>query len=213
MMAPETMTVVGPFLPVAEMCGAMATQLSEGQLRDIEICYNGELALHDTGVLRAAVIRGLLRPISEENVSIVNANLVAESRGLRLVERKDPEEADGAANLITVRVRTAAGTTTVSGTSEHGSPHIVQVDDLRVDLSPSAGFLLLCDNQDRPGMIGAVGMKMRDFDINISSMKVGRRQARGRALMVLELDEAPTAEQVKEIEAIPNIYSARLVRL
>ena len=62
-------------------------------------------------------------------------------------------------------------------------------------------------------MIGAVGMKMRDFDINISSMKVGRRQARGRALMVLELDEAPTAEQVKELEAIPDIFAARLVRL
>jgi D-3-phosphoglycerate dehydrogenase len=213
MVAPETMTVVGPFIPAAEMCGALATQLSEGQLRDMEIAYNGELALHDTGILRAAVIRGLLRPISEEHVSLVNANLVAESRGLRIVERKDPEEADGLANLITVRVRTAGGGTTVAGTVEHGTPHVVQVDDLRVDLSPSGGYLLFCNNQDRPGMIGAVGMKMRDFDINISSMKVGRTQARGRALMVLELDEPPTAEQVKEIEAIPDIFRARLVRL
>jgi hypothetical protein len=31
--------------------------------------------------------------------------------------------------------------------------------------------------------------------------------------MVLELDETPTAEQIKAIEAIPNIVSARLVRL
>ena len=213
LVAAETMTVVGPFVPAAELCGSLATQLSEGQLRDIEISYNGELALHETGILRAAVIRGLLRPISEENVSVVNANLVAESRGLRIVERKDPEEADGAANLIAVNLRTVSGGTTVSATVEHGQPHIVQIDDLRVDLSPSAGYLLFCDNQDRPGMIGAVGMKMRDFDINISAMKVGRRQARGRALMVLELDEAPTAEQLREIEAIPNIFSARLVRL
>ena len=159
------------------------------------------------------MIRGLLRPVSGEHVSIVNANLVAESRGLRVVEHKDPEEVDAAANLISVRVRTAGGSTTVSGTVEHGAPHIVQVDDLRVDLSPAGGYLLFCHSQDRPGMIGAVGMKMRDFDINISAMKVGRRQARGRALMVLELDEAPTAEQVREIEAIPNIYRARLVRV
>ncbi|MGH2583372.1 MAG: phosphoglycerate dehydrogenase [Dehalococcoidia bacterium] len=213
LVAPETMTVVGPFLPAAELSGSMATQLSEGQLQDVEIIYNGELALHDTGVLRAAVIRGLLRPISEEHVTIVNANLVAESRGLRIVERKDPEESEGVSNLITVRVRTTAGGTTVSSTVEHGSPRIVQVDDLRVDLSPAGGYLLFCHNQDRPGMIGAVGMKMRDFDINISSMKVGRRQARGRALMVLELDEAPTEDQLREIAAIPDIFSARLVRL
>jgi D-3-phosphoglycerate dehydrogenase / 2-oxoglutarate reductase len=211
--APETMTVVAPFLPAAEICGALATQLSEGQLRDVEIMYNGELALHDTGVLRAAVIRGLLRPVSEEHVSVVNANLVAESRGLRIVEHKDPEEGEGAAELIAVRLRTAGGPTTVSATVEHGIPHIIQVNDLRVDLSPAGGYLLFCDNQDRPGMIGAVGMKMRDFDINISSMKVGRQQARGRALMVLELDEAPTPEQLHEIEAIPDIYRARLVRL
>ena len=142
LVAPETMTVVAPFLPVAEMCGSLATQLSEAQLRDIEIVYNGELALHDTGVLRAAVIRGLLRPISEEHVSVVNANIVAEHRGLRIVERKDPEEAEAAVNLITVRVRTAGEDTTVSGTAEHGKPHVVQVNDLRVDLSPSAGYLL-----------------------------------------------------------------------
>jgi D-3-phosphoglycerate dehydrogenase / 2-oxoglutarate reductase len=213
LVAPETMTVVAPFLPAAEICGSMATQLSQGQLRDVEIAYNGELALHDTGVLRAAVIRGLLRPISEEHVSVVNANLVAESRGLRIVERKDPEEAEGAVSLLTVRVRTASGGTAVSATVEHGQPHIHQIDDLRVDFSPGSGYLLFCDNQDRPGMIGAVGMKMRDFDINISAMRVGRRQARGRALMVLELDEPPTEEQIKEIEAIPDIFSARLVRL
>jgi D-3-phosphoglycerate dehydrogenase len=213
MVAPETMIVVAPFLPVAEMCGSLATQLSTGQLRDVEITYNGELALHDTGVLRAAIIRGLLRPISEENVSVVNANLVAERRGLRIVERKDPEEAEGSANLVTVRVRTAAGDTTVSGTVGHGEAHIVEVNGLRVDLTPAGGYLLFCDNQDRPGMIGAVGMKMRDFDINISAMKVGRQQARGRALMVLELDEEPTPEQINEIEAIPDIFTARLVRL
>lgn len=212
--APETMTLVGPFLSTAEMLGALATQLSAGQWRDVEIAYNGELALHDTGLVRAAVIRGLLRPISEENVSVVNANLVAEQRGLRIVERKDPEEGEAAANLVSVTIRTAEGATTLRGTVAHGQPHIVEVNGLRVDLSPSGGgYLLFCDNQDRPGMIGAVGTKMRDFDINISSMKVGRQQARGRALMVLELDEAPTAEQLREVEAVPDIYSLRLVRL
>lgn len=213
LVAPETMRAIAPFVPAAEMISSLATQLVEGQLRDAEIVYNGELALHDTGVLRAAVIRGLLKPVSEENVSIVNANLIAERRGLHVVETKDPEEGDGAADLITVRLRTSAGNVSVSATVEHGVTHIVEIDELRVDVTPGGGVLLLCDNQDRPGMIGAVGMKMRDFDINISAMKVGRRQARGRALMVLELDEAPTPEQLKEIEAIPDIFSARLVRL
>lgn len=213
MVPPETLSVLTPFLSVGEMAGSLATQLSEGQWRSVELIYNGDLALHDTTMLRAAVIRGLLKPLSEINITVVNAALVAEQRGLRIVERKDPEEAEGSGNLLTVRLQTTAGDTTVSGAVEHGRPHIVELYGQRVDLTPSAGYLLLCDNTDRPGMIGAVGLKMGQFDINISSMRVGRREARGRALMVLELDDQPSAEQVREVESIPGIESARLVRL
>ncbi len=190
----------------------MATQLSEGQLDEIEIRYNGDLALHDTSVLRAGVIRGLLKPVCEENVTVVNADIVAERRGLRVIEHKDPQTADGVGNLISVRLATSAGTTEIVATVEHGEPHVVELNGLRVDVSPSDEYLLILDNQDIPGMIGQIGMLMKEFDINISSMKVGRRQARDRAVMVLGLDEAPTDEQIRRCERVPNIFSARLVR-
>ncbi len=38
---------------------------------------------HDTSPLKSAVIRGLLSPVSEENVTLVNASLIAEQRGMR----------------------------------------------------------------------------------------------------------------------------------
>ncbi len=212
MVAPETMSILSPYLAAAELVGSLATQLSEGQLRSVEIAYSGDLALHDTTVLRAAVIRGLLKPVSEGNISVVNANLVAEQRGLHIVELKDTEGEDGL-SAVTVTVQTRTGKSTVSGSVEHGLPHILSLHGLRVDLTPSAGFLLLCDNTDRPGMIGAVGTRMGAWDINISAMKVGRRAARGHALMVLELDDEPADDQVKEIESIPGINWARLVRL
>ncbi|MGI8551454.1 MAG: phosphoglycerate dehydrogenase [Dehalococcoidia bacterium] len=213
LLAPETFALVGPYIEAASLAASVATQLSAGQFGEIEVGYTGEIALHETGVLRASAIRGLLRPISEENVTIVNANLIAERRGLRIVERKDPTPEDGHANLITVRLSTSSGTTEVAGTVEHGEAHIVLINGLRVDLSPRERYLLICDNEDKPGMIGAVGRIMGDFDINISSMIVGRRAARGRALMVLGLDEAPSSEQLRTVEMLPNIYAARLVRL
>jgi D-3-phosphoglycerate dehydrogenase len=210
---PEALSMLKPFIEAAVMAGAIATQLSRGQLGEIEIRYNGELSLHDTSVLRAAVIRGLLKPISEENVTVVNADLVAEHRGLHVVEHKDPQADEGIGNAVGVRLKASGGTTEIVAGVEHGEPHIVMVDGLRVDVSPSDEYLLILDNQDIPGMIGQVGMLMKEFDINISSMKVGRREARGRALMVLGLDEAPSEGQLSRVESIPNIFSARLVRL
>jgi D-3-phosphoglycerate dehydrogenase len=212
LVAPETLAVVAPYLEAAELTGLLATQLAEGQMREIRLRYSGEIGQHDTTVLKAAAIRGLLRPISEENVTVVNAELVASGRGLRIIEIKGPTD-DTYSNLVTVEVETSAGVTTVSGTVEHGRPHIVEINGLWVDVTPAEEYLLICDNLDRPGMIGAVGMLMSKHDINISSMKVGRREQRGRAVMVLGLDEPVTDEQIQELLAIPDIYGAKLVRL
>jgi nitrate reductase NapAB chaperone NapD len=44
-------------------------------------------------------------------------------------------------------------------------------------------------------------------------MNVGRHEKRGTALMVLTLDEPTTAEQLDEVRKIPDIISAKLVRL
>ncbi|HLZ71558.1 MAG TPA: phosphoglycerate dehydrogenase [Dehalococcoidia bacterium] len=212
MIAPETLSALRPFAEAAVMAGSLATQLSSGQLGAVEIAYTGELSLHDTGLLRAGVIRGLLKPVSEENVTIVNADLVAQHRGLRITERKDPHGADGGSQ-VAVRVTTSTGATDVAATVEHGEPHIAMLDGMHVDVSPASHNLLILDNQDIPGMIGRVGTLMGEFDINIASMHVGRHRARGRAVMVLQLDEAPTEAQIRRIESIPNVFSARLVRL
>ena len=212
LVAPEALAMLRPFVDAAVLAGSIATQLSSGQLGEIEIAYTGELALHDSALLRAAVIRGLLRPVSEENVTVVNADLVAEHRGLHVVERKDPH-AEGEGSSVAVSLKTSGGGTRVVVGVQHGQTHIVEMENQQVDFTPREPFLLVVDNNDVPGMIGAVGTLMQEFDINISSMRVGRREARGRALMVLGLDEGPTDAQVARVAQIPGVFGARLLRL
>jgi D-3-phosphoglycerate dehydrogenase len=211
-LAPETLRVVGPYMEIAESIGAIATQLVTGKLKSIEIDYYGEIAENDVAPLRASVIRGLLRPISVENVNIVNANVVAQARGWKIDERLRSSH-EVYVNLVYVKVETSEAEITVGGTVEHGRQRIVSINDMDVDITPERGsFLLACDNEDRPGMIGRVGTLLGGFDINISSMQVGRRGRRGRALMLIAIDELPNETQVQEIEAIDGIYNVRLVR-
>ena len=105
MLVPETLKVVGPYMAVAEHVGAIATQLVTGKLTAISIDYYGEIAEHDVTPLRASMIRGLLKPISVENVNIVNANLVAQARGWEIEERMRTTH-DVFVSLIVVKVRT-----------------------------------------------------------------------------------------------------------
>lgn len=212
MLAPDTLKVVGPYMAVAETIGSVATQLVTGKLTSIEIDYFGEIADFDVTPLKASVIRGLMKPISEENVNIVNASLVAQSRGWNIEERQRTSH-EVFHNLIHVKVGTSEAEVTVAGTVEHGQPHVVILNGLDVDVMPEPGtFLLACDNEDRPGMIGKLGTLLGGFDINIRSMQVGRRGRRARALMLIGVDECPTDAQIAEIEAIDGIYNVRVVR-
>jgi D-3-phosphoglycerate dehydrogenase len=207
----ETMEVLRPFMAVAEKTASLATQLSDGQFRSLEIEYQGEIADHDVTPLKAATIKGLLAPISEENVTIVNANHIAEHRGLHITERKGPSEEY--TNLVAVRVETENGSTTVSGTDFHDGTHIVAVDDFRLDIPAADGYLLFCENLDRPGMVYAVSGILAKHDINISFMDLGREAVRGRALMVLGLDDETPPVVLEELGSVPDLYRARLAKI
>jgi len=211
MIAAETMSFIGPYIPVAEKVATLATQLAAGQMGNIEIEYLGDIAEHDTTALKAAVIKGLVSQISEDNVTIVNASLIAEHRGMRITERKGPGE-DKYANLIRVHLHASAGDTDVTGTIAHDGPHIVQINEFWVDIPPGDGWLLLCENQDQPGMIAAVSTLLGEHDINISFMNVGRIEVRGRALMAVAVDDSISPELVQRVTQIPGIFSARVVR-
>ncbi len=207
----ETMAALAPYVGAAAVAGNLASQLVEGQVNSILIRYDGEIAEHDVDVLKASVLGGLLAGVSEERVNIVNANLVAARRGIKVVEQKKAVS-ENYGSLLSLEATTSAGRITVSVTVMRDEVHIVRVNDYWIDLVPGGGYYLFSDHIDRPGIIGIVGKLAGDADINISYMYVSRLKPRGQALMVLALDEVMPEEQLQQLLALPDIHTARLVR-
>lgn len=208
----ETMSVLVPYTKVARTLGSLASQLAEGQASTVEVKYQGEISNYDTSILKVAVLNGLLELISEERINLVNANLVAARRGLKIVEQKEPG-CENYASLVTVAVTASGGTRTVAGTVLNGESHVVRINDYWLDIVPTGGYFLFCDHLDRPGLIGAVGKITGDADIDISAMHVGRLKPRGQALMVLALDEPLPEKQRQQVKSLPDVYTAKLVKL
>ncbi len=208
----ELQPVIMPFMKLASTLGRMASQLSEGQMESILVRFDGEIASYDTGALKAAILGGLLEAISEDRVNAVNANLIAAQRGIKVAEGKDPT-CENYTSLITVDAKTHKGAVKVAGTVMRGESHIVRVNDYWIDIVPTGGYFLFSDHRDRPGIIGAVGKVTGDADINISYMQVSRLKPRGEALMILALDEPINEAQQQKILAIPDIHTAKLVKL
>jgi D-3-phosphoglycerate dehydrogenase len=208
----EMLAVLAPFMQVATTVGQLLSQLVEGQVSTVRIKYEGEISNYDTNALKAAALGGLLEQVSEERINLVNANIVAARRGLKVTEEKEPT-CENYASLITMEATTSAGATTVAGTVMRKEVHIVRVNNYWFDIMPTGGYFLFCDHLDRPGLIGAVGKVTGDADIDISAMHVSRLKPRGQALMILAVDEPLSDEQCQQIASIPDIYTAKLVKL
>jgi len=209
---PETQAVLAPYIDVANYSGRLATQLSEGQIRSISLGFDGEITNYDTSILRSACLMGLLAPISDEKVNLVNAELLAKKRGLKLIEQKR-STSEQYNSLITVEIETSQGKTVISGTYMRSATHIVRVDDYWIDIVPSGRYMLFTDHEDKPGMIGSVGTITGKHDINIGFMEVGRLSPRGRATMILGLDDNVPQVALEEIKSLVNVFSVKVVYL
>ena len=208
----EMLAILAPFMKAVHTLGRLVSQLVEGQMNTIKLSYEGEISNYETNALKASALGGILEETSEERVNLVNANIVATERGLTVVEQKETT-CKNYASLITIEATTSSGVTVVAGTVMRGELHIVRVNDYWFDIAPAGGYFLFSDHLDRPGLISAVSKVTGDADVDISSMHVGRLKPRGQALMILALDEPLSKKQIKQVLAIPDVCTAKLVRL
>ena len=207
---PEMMPVLKPFIEVAAKIGKLAFRLGEGQMNSVKIKYEGEVSGYDVNAIKSALLGGLMGTISEEKINIVNASMIAGRRGINVSEEKNAA-CQNYASLITAEVATSVGTVAIAGTVLRGESHIVRVNEFWIDFVPTSGPFLFVDHKDRPGLIGAVGNITGSVDVNISAMYVSRVQARGKALMILDLDEQLPEDARQKILAISGVYTAQKV--
>ena len=93
-------------------------------------------------------------------------------------------------NIISVKLRGGGRERWVEGTVfEPESPRLCTLDGVPIE-APLGGTLVFMGNDDRPGVIGAVGSALGRHGVNIASFALGRDE-RG-AVSVLGVDEADT---------------------
>ena len=203
-----------PWLVLGRRLGRLAQGLSGGRAGGLEVRYGGELAEQATAAVGASVVQGLLEPVSAEGLTLVNAPLVAAQRGLSVAQTTRRGPAGQYTSLLEVAVQAEDGRRTeVAGTLSGEQPVVVGLLGYAVHLPAQAGYLLLTQHQDQPGVIGLVGTRLGQADINISSMQVGRAQPRGPALMVLQVDEPVPPQVVATLTTLPNVHSVHVVSL
>jgi D-3-phosphoglycerate dehydrogenase len=208
----ETMAAQRPFLVLGELLGRFCVQLEKDNVERVEVVVQGRLARRDPELIGRAVLTGLLGRVTAQAVNLVNAHLVARERGLAVRVQAAEEAASGYTNLVTVTTEAGQNRKIIAGTVFDGVPRIVRLRDLSIEFVPE-GHILVLAYEDRPGMVGKIGSILGRHNINIASMHVGRRTKRGRAIVVLLLDEVVLPEVVEEVAKALDADFARLIDL
>jgi D-3-phosphoglycerate dehydrogenase len=206
---PALLEEMRPYLRLAEQLGKFQSQFPDGRVVRLHILYSGTVLDYPMVALTTAVAKGFLEVHAEPPINYVNALRRLKQMGVELTDTRS-SKMFSYTNLITVEASTEDGRTySVSGTLFTPElPRIVVVNGKDVDTLPS-GNLIVIENRDLPGTVGAVTSLIGARHINIAQVTWGRTRPGGDAMTVINLDEAPPHGLIEDIRLLPNILWAK----
>lgn len=210
--SPELLQVLRPYLTLAEKLGSLHAQMAGALPQEVQVEYRGDVTQYNLAPLTLAVLKGLLSPVMEFAVNYVNAPILARERGIKIIESKGEEATDFTSSII-VRAKNGKESLEVEGAifaAKH--PRIVRVNTFYLEAVPE-GYILVLQNKDVPGVVGAVGTILGNHGLNIAGMELGRSEKGGNAISFTHVDEAVSKKALDELRALPQIVSATLVKL
>jgi len=208
---PEEQRPMLPYIDLSRRLGSMLSQCYTG-IDVLRVDYFGDISAYTTKPVSAAVLVGFFEPHLAGQVNPVNVWNVARERGIEVVESTS-NVGHGYSSLVRVSAQTASGEHSVEGTVfDQQRSRVVAIDGLPVELAPE-GHLLMFANDDKPGVVGAVGSFLGEHGINIADVSLARTEGAETAIAVMTLDQALDDETLQAFEALDVIIWARYVEL
>jgi D-3-phosphoglycerate dehydrogenase len=190
--------IVNQYAELAQRIGTVVSTIAPGHIKEAEVQYRGSIAEMSVEPVTLYFAIGLLQRHFEMPLNIVNVPVLAKERGISIDETKNPQPKDVAASF-TAKVVTDKVTRTVTGSVFGGTlPRIIEIDGFNIEVTPR-GSVLVIFNDDKPGVIGAVGTVCGKHNINICTMGVGQKLAEQKAMLAVSLDKEPERKVVEEL--------------
>ncbi|HEX7622230.1 MAG TPA: NAD(P)-dependent oxidoreductase, partial [Anaeromyxobacteraceae bacterium] len=208
----EVLEGIAPYLALAEKLGSLAAQIAPPSIHEVRLELAGELSRAPHRAIAAQVLKGLLRHVLDQPVNEVSAPAIAKERGLVVREELNPEAHDYVSQL-TVTLRGAGGEATVAGTVfGRQELRVVRVNRFRLEAVPE-GDIIMCENDDAPGVVGHIGTALGSAAVNIARIYLSRDAERRSAFSLINVDSAPSPEVLEALRRLDHVRVVRSIRL
>lgn len=206
------------YVLLGEKMGALQAQLlGPGKVQGMRVVLHGKgLAVPDmTRPMAAAVLKGALNHLLDQDVNYVNAESLARNLGMNFEVAFQQEAPSGYSNGVTVEFEIEGvlnGLRSLTGSCFGHEQRIVDVDGMRIDFQPK-GNLLMFNNPDKPGMLEHVSKIVSENGINIANFALGRVRPGGTAMSALSVDEAVPESVLAQLRSLPGIRNLMSVSI
>ena len=204
---------VKDYMLLAENIGALVKQLSNGNLKNINITVNGNLSELNVAPLEVAVLKGIFSSFIE-GVNFVNAPLIAKQRGLNVVTSKSQKDCTFIGS-ISVTLTTDVEENTVTGALiAKNMPRIVRINDYNMSIEAEE-HMLMVPHENKPSMVAKVAVVIGEHNININRMQVAQKSNKSDnvSIMIITTDSDVDDATMETINKIDGIKNAQYIKL
>ena len=199
----EEAPILKPYMRLGGLLGSFLGQVQADDLKGITIELDGKAAALNPEPVVASTLAGLLGSVME-SVNMVNAAAVASASGIAVSTIRHDRQCDYE-TLLRVTIAHKTGDRTIAGTLVGGNkPRIVEVQHIAVESNFPPNLLYL-RNYDKPGLIGDLGSLCSKHGVNIATFHLGRRDAGGEAVALIEIDGSLPSDVLPEIRALEQV--------
>ena len=152
-----------PFMALGESLGRMAGALLGNAPQSLQVDVWGvDEGLHHP--VTVAVLKGVLTPFLGEGVNYVNAERIAEGRGIEVVRSTHSNARSEYPQLVDITLSGGGRSVELGGTVfGDGDSRVVRFENYPLEFRPE-GNLLVLENLDKPGVVGKVGTLLAEAE-------------------------------------------------
>lgn len=205
--------LIACYTQLSEKIGSLYSQILKKNPKEFKLKLFGALGESDLELICLGFMKGYISNISEKYISYVNAKELFLRLGIKIECSCEPRDGGYPSSIKTYALLENDSLRKIHGiVFEKRYTRVTQIDNFSFEMEPS-GKLVLIENDDKPGVIGDVGLTLATHNINIESFVLSREKEGGKALALIRVDSSPEKNVLEELRSLKNIRFIRFAQL
>ena len=206
---PQKLEAVKEYMGLAENIAKIASELSTGAIKSLDVQVGGKLVDLDISPLEIAILKGIMSA-NMDSVNYVNAPIIAKERGIEVKTSKINDNE----NAISVKIATADKETFVKGALIAKSiKRITQINNYCSSIEPKE-HMLLVPHINKPNMVAKVAGVLGSDNVNISGMQVAQSiDDSNKSIMIISVDSQVEQSTLDKIAQTDGVDGAKCISL